>query len=1389
MTRSGRINWNFLIVFAVGILAVALTVGGLWYWNKHLRAERGLRLGTEAYENQRWDEAGRYLGQYLSAIAPEQDVEVLLKYADAQLKVRPFRKENFEQAIRAYHQILRVEENEQALRTLIELYLRTDPAEAEGNAKQFLAIKFDPAVMCYYAKSLIDQHRFGEAVTALRELIQKDPSCINAYLLLSQVAEEAPSSSDKKPMEWFTQAIEANPSDPMAYLYRARYAFRHALPDLAEADIQKIETMDLTTREQKLQLASVYLQAGQLQKTQTLLRTLQKEEPNDLLLWNFWAQWALQNGSRKEMIQVANEGMASIQPDPYDFISYAVELYIRAQQWQEARQGIQMLKTRGEKQEFITYLEGLLAEAQGNWPDAIKAWRKISLSSFHEDKVPIKLAEALEQIGDRIAAIQQLRTFLAQQPNQVKAHALLAQWCAEEGRWTEAVDHAQQAVRLQPDDPDLKNLLLQIRIQQAQATNISLSGDAWNRIEQQIHENLQNDAALRYLEIQTYIQKGKLDQAEQQIIQLEKQEGPSLQIRLLQADLLLSRQHPDEAGQVLDEAIETYPESLGAIQKRVVLYVKNKEFDPCLRLLAQAEQRLDSSQQKKTLCLWKVEVYVLADREDAAVQELKKLVQANPKDIAVRKRLLDLTRKSESPQQLRQWIQEIRGLDGDQGRQWRYEQARFLYERGDISKEYPQIVSILQGVLRDYPDDQASRILLASSHEAAGNLRLAITEYQDALARDPDNLDLVVSAVAAMYRAEEYRQAEEIIERISQRGIRDPRLSKLEAQHLLRQGKLGSASEVLEGMMAQFPDNQNVKLSLALIRLYQNRLEEASKLIDELLKASPDYLPAIAARVELFLRSGDPAKAIQVCDQAVEQFQSPKIYTLRAMTRAKAGDMQGAEEDLKQMLKLSENSTESLLLAGDMLLYVGKAAQASQLMDQALTQAANDFDVLKKAATVYARDPQRKKDAVKCLNQALAAQADDPDLRLLKARFLLDENTSDSTREAESLLAKLVDEYPRMEGTWLTLADFYYRNGQTGRAMDHVLRGLGFFPNSKALLLLKAQIEGIRSENLALPTLRNLHERFPKDDRITAIFAESCLGSGQIDSAIQILEESLKTESGSPPVLLQQIYMSALYEKGRTEEAGRLFETLEQDGKDPTGTLKRWADLLIQDKKWSSLAVLFKQEGAESAGRLSLIADLCTNIGMHDDPQARDTARKSLLYLITQYPNQPYLYVSLGRFYHYWKQYKPAEESYRKVLALSSDSDPSIQVIALNNLAWILAHEYQNYEEALQLADKGLSMEPENADLLDTRGEIYFEKGNYEEARRDLEQALCIYPFNSTGRVGSGFRLGKTLTKLGENALAYEQFKQVEQWDHQDNVLSADQVRELQGYLEKLVTN
>jgi len=82
-----------------------------------------------------------------------------------------------------------------------------------------------------------------------------------------------------------------------------------------------------------------------------------------------------------------------------------------------------------------------------------------------------------------------------------------------------------------------------------------------------------------------------------------------------------------------------------------------------------------------------------------------------------------------------------------------------------------------------------------------------------------------------------------------------------------------------------------------------------------------------------------------------------------------------------------------------------------------------------------------------------------------------------------------------------------------------------------------------------------------------------------------------------------------------------------------------------------------------------------------------------------------------------------AVTTYREVLTKDNRN-----FLALNNLAWILAHKQGNGPEALELTKQAIQIMGPNPSVLDTRGIIYLTLGKGNLAVKDFESAVAEKP-------------------------------------------------------------
>lgn len=97
---------------------------------------------------------------------------------------------------------------------------------------------------------------------------------------------------------------------------------------------------------------------------------------------------------------------------------------------------------------------------------------------------------------------------------------------------------------------------------------------------------------------------------------------------------------------------------------------------------------------------------------------------------------------------------------------------------------------------------------------------------------------------------------------------------------------------------------------------------------------------------------------------------------------------------------------------------------------------------------------------------------------------------------------------------------------------------------------------------------------------------------------------------------------------------------------------------------------------------------------------------------------------------------------------------------ALNNLAWVyLNMKDSDLDDALQLVNSAIEIDPSQATFYDTRGKIYVELGRYEDAVTDLTKALNDLPEN----VSLHEALVKSYSNLGYDAMVSRHQKRIDE--------------------------
>jgi len=1340
-----RFNWKVAIVLVIVLGVLGFSAFGLRKWQRNRRAYTGKEKGLIAYQDHNWKEAARNLGQYVAV--EKNDVEILLKYADAQLNIRPLKQDNVTQAVATYRIILRVNKNNlTATEKLVTLYLQMRiPAEAELIAVRYLKDNNDYNIRTMLAISLAEQRKFQEAAAHLHTIIEENSEQVSAYETLGRITELYPEEFPGQLRHWFNEAVKNNPLSAQAFIARAGFRLRNNDVTEAIVDLGEAEKLELSDSNIRLRLAREFANANMYDRALTHLETVYTQEPQNQTLWQIWAAVALKTGSKEEMLEVAQTGLKELASDPWTFLPKASELFIRCGELGRAGDCLDKLKQNDIALNEVEFLEGLLAEAEGDVHKAILSWQKAVQSGDQSGNTRLALATALVRAGDTQSAILQLRTLVTEQPQLFQGHFALARLLIQTGKWAEAAEQARLAGRIAPGNIDAVLLYIQTQLRLIETITTGTKEQTWQRIEKQLNElQEQTDGAVevKYLQFQLALQRAQFAKAEQMLIDLKSDGASPLKLAMAEVNLLTAQRSIDEAVSKLHILIEEFPQDVLPVKQLVALLTARGANQECEKVLEDAIQRIEEPQKKRELSILLAVFYTQNDEGDKFYQILTDLSRQFPYDIPIKRQLLKTQRANKDIDFAQQLVDDIRAVEGEDDWQWRYEQAGIWYAGEHFKNRYPEIINLLKENVAANPADLTSRMLLGATYEKAGELRLAVRMYKQALDNSPDDIRIIVPTIAAMYKVKEYEQADEILNRTVGKNMIHPDLAKLKLQSYLRHGELNSAESILEEMMTKEPDNNTIPLSLALLNIRQNKYDQARELLNRLRTQEPDSVPVITALVELNVKQKRGDQALVLCDETVKRLGNSSAYILRGRTHVMLGHNDLAENDFDKATAIEPDNIQAWLFKSDFNRLMGRLEDALKDTQKALALDQGDIQIQKRAIKylLSSNEPDKVQQGLELLDKAMASNPEDIELRINKVNWLLDKGTSPAIEQAQNLLQRINQEYPKITSAWVLMTQAYLKQSQFPEAMDAVLRGLMYSPNEKTLLLLKVGLEADHSPVLAIPTMKMLMELYPDDTDITFNMANLYVAAGQYDEAIALLKETLARCRKNEERTINIALAIATYKNGDKAEAQNKFQLLSQSAPDDPGPLLTHISLLKDDKLWSQLykevTDWFTEHPEDTHTPFVIAAELTKT----EDDQARKIAEDMFRKILENDPSNIQAMNALAVLLQVVGRFEESAKLYRQVLEIEPDA-----VIAINNLTWIMCEHNHDYQQALDLAQRGLQKAPEYIDLIDTRGVIYHKMGQYQKAAQDFTRCIELYLKGTPSLTTSYFHLARSL--------------------------------------------
>lgn len=261
-----------------------------------------------------------------------------------------------------------------------------------------------------------------------------------------------------------------------------------------------------------------------------------------------------------------------------------------------------------------------------------------------------------------------------------------------------------------------------------------------------------------------------------------------------------------------------------------------------------------------------------------------------------------------------------------------------------------------------------------------------------------------------------------------------------------------------------------------------------------------------------------------------------------------------------------------------------------------------------------------------------------------------------------------------------------------------------------------------RAFEKAIPPLRRIIDEQPGYREAAWLLATALEQTDQSETAIDVLRTALQY---NPRFFQGQLRVAELNEKlGRWDEAAIGYARAQQlDARRARDLTPRRAAALINAGKPAEARDLLKELAAGTDPDLSVLYLYAVAQRQTKDlPGAEATAKR----LRDAAPTDPRGMYVLAQIQEEKGDFAGAESSLRQILA----RDPK-DATALNYLGYMFAERGARLDEAVDLVQRALKIEPDNPSFLDSLGWAYFQQGRLDLADRPLSDAAAKLPTNS----------------------------------------------------------
>ena len=665
-----------------------------------------------------------------------------------------------------------------------------------------------------------------------------------------------------------------------------------------------------------------------------------------------------------------------------------------------------------------------------------------------------------------------------------------------------------------------------------------------------------------------------------------------------------------------------------------------------------------------------------------------------------------------------------------------------------------------------------ARLKLGDAYVQNGDGSNALREYVRAAELLPDDQDAQLKAAKFMLLAGQYTDAKAAGEKLLAKSP-----SNVEAQIVIANALAGlkdfeSAIDAFEDAAQLDPTRATTYSELGAAQVLKGDRVAAEAAFRKAVEINPKSPLALASLASFVWSKGDPVEAEKLLKQAIDADpKSPGANRALAMFYLIRNRAAEAEPYLKTAAEISDRPEPKFALA-EYYLRLNRPDDARAIVTPYVKDEKYFVDASIRLARIEA-SADKKAEAHRILDGVLARDPKNLNALLLRGVLFLSER---NTVNALTALQTAVEGNPNAIAAHIALAQTHTLRGSVKEAMKSFTDALKIDGNNSVARLGLAKLQlatGAAAD--AVPLLMQVVAANPQNLEARLLLLNGYMSIGDMVQATALANGLLKTHGDSPAVQTAVGRLASL----KNDQAAARQAYSRALAADPRafGALAGLLNAEMKTKNFGAARALIEKQLAQNPNDPSLNLMAAQTYGLLGDQAQMEQALKKT---VEADPHSLEAYTMLATMYYKQGRLDYARRELEKYVATAPASVPgntmlgtvldlqgkkgeaktryntALQVdpraaVAANNLAWIDANtEGANLDMALQLAQTAKAQLPNQHEVDDTLGWIYYKKGMAARAVESFENSTLKSPTNAS----YAYHLGLAYYKNGDTAKA-----------------------------------